>query len=317
MKLPFKILWDADMKVVGMNERLIKKMGAAGCYAIFFGIESGSKTLQKKVTKVVPPKYIHETLRLCKESKIEPIMSFITGLVGETRDTYMETLQLIYEVSNYKPHLRCNTAMVYPRTELFTVQQEAGLINSDRWFAPLEIPFFEGTIGVKEAKRMQEGVRVHHALLSQKLFPMIEGKSFKNVVVRTSSSLIEAVAASEMFEVNFPNAKRTLISREPLPRRFKDNFNEEHVGKKALQRSDLSLIIVSGVSDLIKQWFVCLFIGKHFYVDFETNRVWKGISSREFFKFITERIIRASEPLETFIKSSPRIRYYARMVKSS
>ena len=317
MKLPFKILWDADMKVVGMNERLVKKMGAAGCYAIFFGVESGSKTLQKRVTKVVPPKYLHETLRLCKENGIEPILSFITGLVGETRETYFETLRLIYELRQYKPHLRSNAAMVYPRTELFTVQEAAGLINNDRWFAPLEIPYFEGTIGVEEAKRMQEGIRVHHALLSQKLFPMLEGKSFKNVVVRTSSSLIEAVAASEMFEVNYPYAKRTLISREPLPEKFKGNFNEEHVGERLFQRADLSLIIVSGLWDLVKQWPASLFIGKHFYVDFETNRIWRGLSSIEFVKFTTERIIRAFEPIEIFIKSNPRIRYYARMLKSS
>lgn len=92
------IKWGCSSRLDRIDEELICKMAEAGCYSIFFGIETGSSRMQKIINKNLDLSLIDSIVPLIKEHNISPVFSFIYGFPDETIQDIEDTLELMYRL---------------------------------------------------------------------------------------------------------------------------------------------------------------------------------------------------------------------------
>lgn len=100
-----------------IDRKLLLKLKEAGCYALDFGIESGSQRVLDMMKKGIKIEEIRETVRLSKEIGFNVTASFIFGTPRETLDDMGETINFAKSLSlNYADF---GIAVPYPGTELY------------------------------------------------------------------------------------------------------------------------------------------------------------------------------------------------------
>lgn len=77
------------------DEELLKVMRNAGCSEIYFGVESGSQSIQKIIKKNLKISAVKENLPRVVSNGFNAITSFIIGHLGETLQDLNQTIQLI------------------------------------------------------------------------------------------------------------------------------------------------------------------------------------------------------------------------------
>jgi len=97
------IHWACETRVDNMSEELVKLMSAAGCRAVYLGVESGSQRVLNILNKNITVEQIEKAVSLCKKYNIRTYCSLITGVPGETFDDYLLTEKLMNKL---KPHAR-------------------------------------------------------------------------------------------------------------------------------------------------------------------------------------------------------------------
>jgi anaerobic magnesium-protoporphyrin IX monomethyl ester cyclase len=90
-KANLNIKWNCNVRVGLMDEPLMKLMADSGCYLVFYGIESGSNRILKRINKGFTREEAIEAIKT--SSKYFHVMpSFIWGFPFETMDDLKETL---------------------------------------------------------------------------------------------------------------------------------------------------------------------------------------------------------------------------------
>ncbi len=89
-------VWGCQTTAGRFTKEDYQLMYDCGCRWIFFGIESGSKELLKKLGKTIDFNKIEETFEFCYDSGIVSIAAFMLGLPQETE----EDLRLTVELAN-------------------------------------------------------------------------------------------------------------------------------------------------------------------------------------------------------------------------
>ena len=92
IKRGLSIKWTSFARVDTVSEELLKKMKAAGCTAVSFGIESANPDILKTIKKGITLQQVVEAVEACNRVGVIPHASFILGLPGETPDTIKETM---------------------------------------------------------------------------------------------------------------------------------------------------------------------------------------------------------------------------------
>jgi uncharacterized radical SAM superfamily protein len=87
--------WSCETRVDVVNEALLRKMKAAGCYLIFYGVESGNDDTLKRINKGFATSRVREMVRKTKDAGIEVLTSFILGLPG---DDIERTIDFMFEL---------------------------------------------------------------------------------------------------------------------------------------------------------------------------------------------------------------------------
>lgn len=96
------IEWACESRVDTLcNEELIKLMSAAGCKAVYLGVESGSQRILDKLNKNITVEQIQRCIILCKKYNIRTYCSLITGVPGETYEDYLLTKKLMEKLKPY------------------------------------------------------------------------------------------------------------------------------------------------------------------------------------------------------------------------
>ena len=90
-KLDF--IWWCEGRFDNVNEELLKLMAKAGCYLIFFGVESGVQSILDKTNKGITLNDVEKKLKLCSKYGIETLCSYILGLPWDTEQTINETIE--------------------------------------------------------------------------------------------------------------------------------------------------------------------------------------------------------------------------------
>lgn len=97
-KRKMNIKWGCSSRIDTISEKMIQKMAAAGCDTIFFGIESGSEDVQRKIKKNIKIKDVIKVANQVYDNDIAPVFSFIYGFPFESDEDLNKTLCLIYEL---------------------------------------------------------------------------------------------------------------------------------------------------------------------------------------------------------------------------
>lgn len=111
-----KITWSCSTRVNNVSPELFSLMRKAGCYYVFFGLESGDDAILKTIKKRITIDQIRKAVRWAKEAGLVCVGSFIIGLPGETGETVNKNIELAKELDLYS--ITFPIAVPFPGTEL-------------------------------------------------------------------------------------------------------------------------------------------------------------------------------------------------------
>jgi anaerobic magnesium-protoporphyrin IX monomethyl ester cyclase len=89
-----KIIWSCRSRVDTIDEDMLNEMKKAGCYRIYFGIESGDETILKNIKKYTKLSQIKRAIYLTKKHKILAFGYFMFGNPGDNNFTIRKTINL-------------------------------------------------------------------------------------------------------------------------------------------------------------------------------------------------------------------------------
>jgi anaerobic magnesium-protoporphyrin IX monomethyl ester cyclase len=116
--------WICDTRADMVNREVLAKMREAGCKTIWFGIESGSPQILKRINKNITMEQTENAVKLCKQEQIKVAASFILGVPGETIADMEQTLNFAKKLN---PDLcQFNTFIAYPDSLLYEEMLKTG-----------------------------------------------------------------------------------------------------------------------------------------------------------------------------------------------
>ena len=136
-----------------LDEPILDKMKAAGCYRVTFGIESGNVETRKFIGKPFPLEQAKRMIRYANGIGMWTICTFIIGFPFESEKSIIDTINFACESGTDMAvfYLLCP----HPGTKVYDIFKEEGLLNLDYVIDPtvhVESKDFEN-IGLKLAGR--------------------------------------------------------------------------------------------------------------------------------------------------------------------
>jgi anaerobic magnesium-protoporphyrin IX monomethyl ester cyclase len=111
------IKWVCDTRVDQISRELLQEMKGAGCQTIWFGVESGSARILKKLNKKITLEQISHAFKLCKKEAIQLACSFMVGIPGETVDDMNATFKFARKLD--PDWCQFNTYVAVPGSKLY------------------------------------------------------------------------------------------------------------------------------------------------------------------------------------------------------
>jgi len=121
------------LRVDRAPRELLELMYAAGCYRIYYGIESGNQKILENIEKGITLKQVRQAVKDAKDVGLEVVGFFIIGLPGEQEGNLKETIKFAKELD--LDMAKATIATPLPGTPLFDSLEEKGLIISKDWSA--------------------------------------------------------------------------------------------------------------------------------------------------------------------------------------
>lgn len=115
-----KIIWDARSRVdaIDGNWEMLEAMREAGCYRIFYGLESGNPEILEKLRKKADVEQIRRVVKQTHKAGISTFGYFLVGSPGETRETYRDTVN--FAKSLPLDFAIFNALTPFPKTQLYS-----------------------------------------------------------------------------------------------------------------------------------------------------------------------------------------------------
>ncbi|MBW2989712.1 B12-binding domain-containing radical SAM protein [Candidatus Woesearchaeota archaeon] len=127
-----KINWTCNTRVDMVNEDILRAMKDAGCYMVFFGIESGSQKVLDKLNKGITIEQIKRGVSLCKKAGLETVGYFMIGSPGETEEDAKKTLEMAKKL---KLDLATfGVTVAYPGTGIHKWAVENNALQNKAWY---------------------------------------------------------------------------------------------------------------------------------------------------------------------------------------
>jgi radical SAM superfamily enzyme YgiQ (UPF0313 family) len=118
-------IW-AYARIDTVNERLLKKMRAAGVRWLAYGIESGNQNIRREVDKgAFTNQKVRDVIRMTKDADINALGNYLFGFWDDDLSTMKETLDLAKELNCEYANFYCMT--VYPGSRLYDGMKARGV----------------------------------------------------------------------------------------------------------------------------------------------------------------------------------------------
>ncbi len=146
--------WMAETRVDCVNEEILQWMRRAGCYRIYYGVESGSPRILTSANKGFTVDHIRTAFRLTHAAGIEACCFLMVGNPGETTETILETSRLIHEIRpTTMPIMGINTLL--PASAQYESAKAHGLIEDTYWLKDEAPPLYTGEHGMDDLIYLQ------------------------------------------------------------------------------------------------------------------------------------------------------------------
>ena len=132
-----KMIWNVRSRVDTINEEMLDALKEAGCYRIFYGIESGNPVILQKLRKMADLKRMEEIVRRTDKAGISAFGYFLMGSPGETPQTVRETVDFAKKLPLDFAIFNCLTP--FPKTALYEEYYLPGA-NRDFWADYIKSP---------------------------------------------------------------------------------------------------------------------------------------------------------------------------------
>ena len=109
--------WICDTRADLISQDLLKEMRSAGCRTIWFGVESGTPHILKKLNKGVSLEQTEKAFKLCREEDIRISCSLMLGIPGETISDINVTFKFAKKLNPDWIHF--NIFVAYPGSSLY------------------------------------------------------------------------------------------------------------------------------------------------------------------------------------------------------
>jgi radical SAM superfamily enzyme YgiQ (UPF0313 family) len=126
IKKKLNMQWSCFTRANLVDKELLTKMRKAGCYLIFFGLESGVQRLIDLIQKDITLEQSRNAIRLCKETSIQAWCSFILGLPSETEKETWKTINFAIELD--PEYVQFPIFMPWPGTQIYDIAKKKGVI---------------------------------------------------------------------------------------------------------------------------------------------------------------------------------------------
>ena len=110
------INWCDSAIFKGMTPELLDLLKKSGCIKLVFGFETASKSLQKKINKVIDLDHVEKIIRHCYDIGIWVDITLLCGLPYETYQDIYETLLFIKKNYKYLRGINLNRFVMKPGT---------------------------------------------------------------------------------------------------------------------------------------------------------------------------------------------------------
>lgn len=140
------VVWYATTRVDAIDEELLSLMKQAGCYALSYGIETGSQHLLDLMGKKATVQQAKEAMIATKRVGIQSIALLIIGNRGETKETINETVDFLNQVNPDDVGF-VGGLWIFPGTILYQIAKKEGIIDDSFWLEnqPVQTYFAEHT----------------------------------------------------------------------------------------------------------------------------------------------------------------------------
>lgn len=123
------IAWSCAGRVDMINPEILALMKKAGCWQIWYGIESGSDSVLKAIKKNTNQEKIRKAVFDTKNAGISPCGFFMIGLPTETEEDIKKTIQVLLELPIDEFHMTHMTP--FPGSEAHATANEYGVLDDD------------------------------------------------------------------------------------------------------------------------------------------------------------------------------------------
>lgn len=118
-ELPYKIKWTCSSRIDTINENLIDRMLSSGLCAIYYGIETGSQSMQRRINKNLNIERCREIVKYSIRRGVNVITSFIYGFPDEVEEDVESTMQLMLSLLEMGADVQIHRLQFEPGTQIF------------------------------------------------------------------------------------------------------------------------------------------------------------------------------------------------------
>ncbi|MFC1674276.1 B12-binding domain-containing radical SAM protein [Candidatus Omnitrophota bacterium] len=114
-----------------VNLNLLKKMKEAGCYRVYYGIESGNQQILDGFGKGETIDDVRKAVRESQQAGLEVFGFFMLALPGETEETMEDTINFAKELD--LDMAKMTITVPFPATPLYEELDRKGFIKTKEW----------------------------------------------------------------------------------------------------------------------------------------------------------------------------------------
>ena len=154
IKNKIDVKWTCETRADLTSKELLVDMKSAGCQTIFFGVESGSPSIQQKLNKNIDLQEVKHTFELCRQVGIRTATSFMLGIPDETVNDMNATFKFAKRLN--ADWCQFNIYIACPGSRLYDEVISQGLYDEiDNYLARVKTKDFDYDMLVKIQRDFQ------------------------------------------------------------------------------------------------------------------------------------------------------------------
>ena len=124
IKRGIKLHWSCETRVNLVDKELLLHLKQAGCYAISYGIESGSPKILEAIDKGITLEQVTKAVGWSREAGLQTIGYFMIGSPGESPETIRQTIEFAKQLKLDFAQFAVTTP--FPGTKLYELYMNGG-----------------------------------------------------------------------------------------------------------------------------------------------------------------------------------------------